>query len=260
MRTTLRYGFTLLFSLALLGACSGAGTENSAGANSSQGAPAGAAMQQQEDVLVADAEVLETMDSGGYTYVRLKDGESELWVAGPTTTVKVGDRITVPSAMEMKDFTSKSLDRTFDSIWFAGSLLTAEGAEAAAKADLVAKAHGAAKMSGAETPAVAPGRIPKADGGFTVEELYARKDELAGKEVLVRGVVVKSLSGIMGKNWLHLQDGSGQDGTKDLTVTTDATANVGDLVLVRGSLTRDKDFGAGYSYDLIIENARVTKE
>jgi hypothetical protein len=72
--------------------------------------------------------------------------------------------------------------------------------------------------------------------------------------------VVKFSQQIMGKNWIHLQDGTGAAGTNDLTVTTDGTANTGDTVVVTGVVTTDKDFGYGYKYDVILENATVTIE
>jgi hypothetical protein len=103
--------------------------------------------------------------------------------------------------------------------------------------------------------------IAKADGGKTVAEVFAEKDALAGKPVTVRGKVVKANSGIMGKNWIHVRDGSGSDGTNDLTVTTTtAQPNVGDTVLVTGPVSLNKDFGMGYQYDVIVEDAQVTVE
>ena len=102
--------------------------------------------------------------------------------------------------------------------------------------------------------------IERAAGGQTIEELYAGKEELAGREIVVRGRVVKFLSGIMGKNWLHLRDGTGAPGSDDLTVTTDATVEEGSTVVVRGRVTTDKDFGAGYRYELIVEDAQITVE
>jgi hypothetical protein len=102
--------------------------------------------------------------------------------------------------------------------------------------------------------------VAKSDGGVTIEELYARKSELTGKAVIVRGRVVKYNSGILGRNWVHIQDGTGAGGTHDLTVTTDDTVSVGDVVLVRGTAAVDRDFGMGYRYDLIVEEADVTAE
>ena len=103
-------------------------------------------------------------------------------------------------------------------------------------------------------------RISKPSGGKNIAEIYKEKPRLVGKKIAVRGKVVKFNTGIMGKNWLHLRDGTGAEGTNDLTVTTDGVAKVGDTVLVRGALTADKDFGHGYKYPVIIEDAQVTVE
>ncbi|MBW2184028.1 MAG: hypothetical protein JRF49_09225, partial [Deltaproteobacteria bacterium] len=94
----------------------------------------------------------------------------------------------------------------------------------------------------------------------TVSELYAQKNDLAGKEVVVRGKVVKFSKNIMGKNWIHVQDGTGDIGSNDLTITTTAVAKIGDIILVRGRIAINKDFGFGYKYDIIIEDANVTFE
>jgi len=103
--------------------------------------------------------------------------------------------------------------------------------------------------------------IEKADGGKTVAEVFAEKDALANAQVIVRGKVVKVNPGIMGKNWLHVRDGSGAEGSNDLTVTTTGELpNVGDTVVVTGPVTLNKDFGMGYSYDVIVEDAEVTVE
>ena len=91
-------------------------------------------------------------------------------------------------------------------------------------------------------------------------EIIAGRKDLAGEQVMVRGKVVKFLPQIMGKNWLHLQDGSGSEGTNDLTVTTMTTVKVGDLVLVSGVVSIDRDFGYGYEYEVLLENAKVTVE
>jgi hypothetical protein len=103
--------------------------------------------------------------------------------------------------------------------------------------------------------------IARAEGGKTIAEVFAGKDQLAGQKVVVRGKVVKANANIMGKNWLHVRDGSGAEGTNDLTVTTgSAIPNIGDTVVVTGPVALNKDFGMGYQYDVIIEDAEVTVE
>jgi hypothetical protein len=116
-------------------------------------------------------------------------------------------------------------------------------------------------MPAAPTEEVNLSGIAKADGGKTVAEVFAEKDQLAGQQVLIRGKVVKSNPGIMGKNWIHIRDGSGAEGTNDLTVTTAGAApGVGDLVLVKGPVSLNRDLGMGYVYDVIVEEAEVTIE
>jgi hypothetical protein len=183
--------------------------------------------------------VVETMDAGGYTYVRVDTGSGLAWAAGPPLSVASGDRLRFDASMPMSDYHSASLDRTFARIYFTSALeaLGGEPATAAAPA----------------TPATFAGRV-------SVGDVFARRGELVGSEIEVRGEVVKYNAGIMGTNWLHLQDGTGSEGTDDLTVTTDATAVVGDTMVVRGVLVADRDFGYGYVYDLIIEGAAVSKE
>ncbi len=127
-----------------------------------------------------------------------------------------------------------------------------------------APATAAAPQMPAGHPTAEPGAevdlsgIAKAEGGKTVAEVFAEKDALAGQPVTVRGKVVKVNAGIMGKNWLHVRDGSGAEGTNDLTVTTAGTLPaVGDTVVVTGPVTLNKDFGMGYTYDVIVEDAAV---
>jgi len=66
--------------------------------------------------------VIETMNSGGYTYVLIENNGKKTWIAGPQTTVKVGQQVSCEPGMEMKNFTSKTLKRTFDSIIFSGGI------------------------------------------------------------------------------------------------------------------------------------------
>lgn len=193
--------------------------------------------------------VVETMDSGGYTYVQLDAGpRGKVWVAGPSTTVAVGDTVGFAGGMKMQDFASNTLNRTFDEIYFANALQVAGNGAGAA-----------AKPAAEAAPAPADIEVEKAEGGLTVAEIFAKADALAGQEVVVRGKVVKYNAGILGKNWLHVQDGSGEAGANDLTVTTQSTAGVGDVVTIRGTVATDKDYGAGYSYPVIIEDASLTK-
>lgn len=199
------------------------------------------------------------MDAAGYTYVQVDTGSQTFWAAAPQFAVKVGDDVVVPEGMPMPDYHSKTLDRNFDMVYFVPSVLV--GGAQSLTGDMPADHP---PMNGSKTAVVATevdlSGITPAEGGQTVADIFTKKAELAGKPVTVRGKVVKFTPEIMGKNWIHLQDGTGSAGTNDLTVTTSATAQTGDTVTISGALVIDKDFGYGYAYDVIIEDAKVTVE
>lgn len=204
--------------------------------------------------------VVETMNTVGYTYVQVDTGKEKIWAAGPEREIKVGDKVIIPTGMVMEKYHSKTLNRDFDKLYFVSAIVKEGETAGGSKAGM--SSHGmSAPAAKSEPPAtVKAGSIKKAANGNTVEEIFATKQKLAGKKVTVRGQVVKFAAGIMGKNWLHIQDGTGKAGTNDLTITTSSTAKNGDMVLVSGVLAVDKDFGHGYKYDVIIEDANVKVE
>jgi hypothetical protein len=206
--------------------------------------------------------VLETIDAGQYTYVRLKTAKGEIWAAVTHQPLKVGSPVTIENAMWMEKFESKTLNRTFDRVLF-GSV---SGADVAGTA--LPPGHpptGAVSPVSAEpnVDVAADAKVERAQGkdARTVAEVFTSKAALKGAEVLVRGRVVKWNAEIMGRNWIHLRDGSGspEKADNDITITTTDTVARGDVITVRGKVVLDKDFGAGYAYAVIIEDAKVIK-
>ncbi len=243
--------------------------------------------------------VLETMNVGGYTYLQVDTGKVQQWVAIPEAKVKAGDKVSYHDGMAMPNFTSKSLNRTFESIIFSSGLVgqgapqagphgmnsTMEndtpnphaampeagkpaGADSFASA-LQAEAPPATKQnmdaSGGSLGAIAPYteiKVEKAAGenGYSIEEIFADNTKLDGKTIRVQGKVVKFSPNIMGKNWIHLQDGSGDPlkNTHDLVITTSVEPPKGkEVITVEGIVRANKDFGAGYSYVVIVEEAKI---
>lgn len=253
----------LLISLALAVAGGCAKDQNQAAKPTDQPAEAAqvAAAAPSESGAMQGA-VLETMNAGSYTYVKVHTAQGDVWAAAPTTVVAVGDEVTLPQGMLMKDFESPSMDRKFPEIYFVNSIEkvgAAPGAPAGAMPGGEPGAEHAGAVMGGK--AVAAGTVARADGGRTVAEIHGERAQLAGQRVKVRGQVVKSTSGVMGRNWLHIQDGSAEDAMGDLTVTTDVEGvKVGDVVVVEGTTAVDRDFGAGYRYEVLLEEASVTVE
>ena len=200
--------------------------------------------------------ISETMNSGGYTYVRLKSGADDVWIAGPEFDATVGEQVSVTLDMPMKDFQSKTLNRTFPLLYFV-SEVARNGQPIGAPPRPAAPALMTSHDAGATAAPVEKMAAPA--GGLAIADVFAKKASLSGKPVTVRGKVVKFNGGIMDRNWLHIQDGSGSADAhdNDLTITTDAAVKVGDVVTVTGTVGTGKDFGAGYAYDVIVERATV---
>lgn len=222
-----------------------------------------------EDTLSLSGKVVETMDGGGYTYVNLEKNGTKTWVAVPRMKVAVGQEVAFQPGQEMVNFTSRTLNRSFERILFSGGPIAAKGA---AGDEAVKSAHGGKSLEEmqAKAPAAAPKapvtgsvKVEKATGpnAYTVAELYEKRGALDKQKIVIKGKVVKVSPGIMGKTWVHLRDGSGEAalGTNNLVVTSQDTPAVGDVVTASGTLYKDKDFGAGYKYDLIVEEASFQK-
>ena len=197
--------------------------------------------------------VLEVKDVPSYTYMRLKTKDGEMWAATSTTPVKTGAEVTLENTSVMKNFESKALHKTFPTIVFG----TLAGAQTSGSG--VGNPH-----AGMSKPVdVGDVRVAKATGANarTVAEVLTKGGELKDKPVVVRGKVVKYNPAIMGKNWVHLRDGTGSatDNSNDILVTTANDAKVGDVVLAEGTVRTDKDFGSGYAYKVMIEDAKLKK-
>jgi hypothetical protein len=217
--------------------------------------------------------VLEKKDADPYTYLRLKTKDGETWAAVMKAPVSKGTQVTIVNPITMTDFKSQTLGRTFDTIVF-GTLAGAPGSPAAgaAKGTSTMPGHpggnmGSASMSGHPSSArkttadVPVEKVAKAAGpdARTVAEVYAQRAQLKGRPVVIHGKVVKVSNNIMGKNWVHLRDGSGSaaDGTNDLLVTTKNAAQTGVVVTAHGVVHTDVDLGMGYTYKALVEDATL---
>lgn len=221
--------------------------------------------------------VAERLEAPNYTYLRLTTAQGEAWAAVPTTTVAVGAEVVISNPMPMENFASKTLNRTFPLVYF-GASADAPGAAPAAAAphgDLggqpaqpqLGGAMGGMMGGGVMAPKPAADlanvKTAKATGpdARTVAEIYAQKAALKDKPVTVRAKVVKVTTGVLGKNWLHLRDGSGGDATQDndITVTSVDVAAINDEVTVKGVVHLDKELSPQYQFPVIIEDATISK-
>ena len=216
--------------------------------------------------------VLERTDTDIYSYLRLSTANGEVWAAVPRTDAAVGTEVSVVNWADVPGFEGKAVKKKFDHIYF-GVLAGQAGATGAPSpggsphvtpppgepsVSEMAARHAAAAAGPADAASV---KVEKAKGADarTVAEVYGQKATLKGKTVVVRAKVVKFMPGIMGRNWVHLRDGTGGQGSNDLTITTGDKVDVGDVVVAKGTVATDRDFGAGYAYPVMLEGAKVAK-
>jgi hypothetical protein len=192
------------------------------------------------------ATVQEVIQVTDYTYLRVTEDEKEYWIAAPKAEFKVGEVILYEKSMEMKNFTSKELDKTFDSILFI---------------DNASVKLGEGVMNQPVKPVLSREEISvePASGGITIAQLYNNPTKYSGKVVRIKGKVTKINSGIMKRNWIHIQDGTSSGDNFDLTITSNDKTAVGDEITFEGKISLDKDFGYGYTYKVLMEDAKIFK-
>lgn len=240
---------------------------------------------------VISGNVLEVISVPNYTYLRIGDkGTPGVWAAVNSAEIAVGASVSVRDAQLMENFTSATLKRTFDKIYFGalGDKPAGGGAAGVPNGEMpqddvhqgVAAGKsphgdlpGSVASGGTENPhataasadsEIAIGKIARAKGelGHNVSELYAQVDKLVGKAVRLRATVVKVTPNVMSQTFLHVRDGSGKKEKNDfdLTVTTKETPKLGDTVLLEGTLKKGVDFGAGYIYQVLLDGAKIVSE
>jgi hypothetical protein len=192
--------------------------------------------------------VVEHVNASSYTYIKAEENDNEFWIAVPQMEVEEGDILFFTKSMEMRDFRSEALDKTFESILFVSDISKTPVSEDG-------------KMSHPDVESTKENvSVEPAVNGYTIEKIFKDKKSLAGDKVKVKGKVVKYNAGIMDRNWIHIQDGTGKQGEHDLVVTSDDAVQLGDVIIAEGILAVDKDFGSGYMYSVILENAEIKKE
>jgi hypothetical protein len=196
--------------------------------------------------------VEEVIQATAYTYMRVKEKKVEYWIATAKMDMAVGSKYSFGNALEMTNFTSKELNRTFDRILFVSEGGDQAGGQQSNAAPLTTMGRPKVELKNDVV-------IPPTQGGISIAELYKNRDQYANKKVKVKGKVVKVNPEVMGKNWVHLQDGTKDGGNFDLTITTLETAAVDEIIEFEGTIVLNKDFGAGYVYELIMEGGLIRK-
>lgn len=199
-----------------------------------------------------EVKVAEVVQTSNYTYLKVSENGAENWIAVNRQEAAVGEVYYYEQALEMKNFNSKELNRTFETIYFVQGM-SKEPIAAAPETPMGTKAV-QPTLTVKEGISVAP-----AEGGVSIAVLYADREKYSGKSIKMKGQVVKINEEVMGKNWIHIQDGTKDGENFDLTITTLDKVKVDEVVTFEGTISLKKDFGYGYFYELIMEDAKLIK-
>ena len=206
--------------------------------------------------------VTEVLQTSNYTYLHVKENDSLKWLAVPSMQASAGDTYYYSQGLPMPQFESKELHRTFDVVLFLGGVsaepIGAKPATPAGHPAISGNQNTAQPYTRKATPNVKKDikiDIPK--DCITIGELYAHKENYAGKTVKVKGEVTKYSPEIMNKNWIHLQDGTDNNGKFDLTITSANPVKLGDVVTLEGKIVLNKDFGYGYLFEVMMEDGVI---
>lgn len=195
---------------------------------------------------VFEGTVVDTLNGGGYTYLQIDDTKKKYWVAVEGTKVEKGTEVRFTEELRAKNFESKSLNRTFDEIVFASNLQYRTNVPEKGNLALI---NEQVKES-----------LYKQNGTMSVKEAWEKRASLKDKTIAIRGKVVKASPNILGQNWIHIQDGTGEGSEVGRIVfTSKELPKVGDIVTASGVVSVDKDFGSGYFYKIIVQNATFSK-
>lgn len=194
--------------------------------------------------------VVETLPATSYAYLKVEENGEEYWIATGKKEIKVGEKYLFQGGLPQANFESKELGRTFDKL----ILVT----------NLVKDKHGAPSQTTAAAEGHEVNKSPSMDvedivveGSTRIADLVANPAKYEGKTVQISGKCTKVNKAIMSLNWIHLKDGSKND--FDMIVTTDELVEVGEIVTMEAKVVLNKDFGAGYKYDLILQEGKVIK-
>jgi len=188
----------------------------------------------------------EVLDTEKYSYLNVSEDGDKYWIAIPRKEVQVGSTYFYKGGLLKKNFESKEYNRVFETIYLVSEVIPHPSNIASSER---------IDQSKKDEISSEPVSVDPVEGSIKLAELFADPDKYNGKLIQVTGKCVKVNPQIMGRNWVHIQDGSGKG--LDLTITTTENVNLDAIVTFKGTIALNKDFGAGYKYDVIMETASL---
>lgn len=191
----------------------------------------------------------EVLPATKYVYVHVSEGVEKYWVATALAEIVVGETYFFRGGLLKTNFESKEYNRMFEQIYLVSQFVPAKHGGSTSNAFEVQTPTSNQKKN---DPVKASKKIEKAEGSMSIAELVNDPQKYEGQTVQLSGECVKINPQIMGRNWIHLKDGSKDD--YDLVITSDIFVREGTIINIKAKVVLNKDYGAGYKYDLILED------
>lgn len=203
--------------------------------------------------------VIEVIEVASYTYLLVKEKKTEFWIATATMSAEPGESYKYRGGILMSEFYSEELDRTFEEVIFLDELLplNAPAMPTDQKVPTGMQAMQEKTPGSKVAPEKSNVKVEAVEGTITIAELFSDMKAYKGKTIRIVGEVTKFNPAIMERNWVHLQDGTEYEGKYDLTATSIERFEVGTTVILEGVVALDLDFGYGYTYEVLLEKAKV---
>ena len=199
--------------------------------------------------------VNEILQASRYVYLNVSEGNSKFWIATRKQEIEKGGTYFYKGGLLKTDFESKEYNKVFDTIYLISSLVTRDHSKQVG--GLNTGVQKSAPIVDKEDIPTHTDKVVEHKGSLKIADLVKDPKKYEGSTIQLSGKCVKVNPNIMDRNWLHLQDGSKDD--YDLVVTSNTFVPEGSDITIRGLVVLNKDFGAGYSYELIVENGELVK-
>ncbi len=199
--------------------------------------------------------VTEVLPTSKYVYLKVREGQEEFWIATGKMEVKKGETYFYNDGLLKTDFRSEEHNRVFEKIYLVSKLISKGDHTNLTKSESRSNSVADRSVTQKENIPTHTEKEIQHMGAITIAELVKDTEKYEGHSVEVSGTCVKVNSNIMGRNWIHLQDGTQDD--FDLVVTSNARITEGSTITIRAVVALNRDFGSGYSYDLILENGTL---
>lgn len=191
--------------------------------------------------------VTEILPTSKYSYLNVTEGDDQFWVATRKKDVKVGETYSFTNGLLKTNFESKEYNRLFDKVYLVNTLVVVSSEDHSTHEE----------HANEEVIAISDTPLIERDGSMKISELLKDPKKYEGQTVQISGKCVKINLNIMKRNWIHIQDGTRND--YDLIITSDTFVPEGDIITIRAVVVLNKDFGAGYRYEVILENGVLVK-